>query len=106
MVPARKSAASDVTVQAPQDCPNGGALSDLSSVHMQKAEAASAKPEGGKEGAEVQDTSLPGMTFMMECYEGELKRPIRNLVNGRLLRTILIQVRMPSKGLWECSCVC
>lgn len=29
---------------------------------------------------------------MMECYEGELKRPIRNLVNGRLLRTILIQV--------------
>lgn len=42
--------------------------------------------------AETEDVSLPGMAFMMECYEGELKRPIRNLVNGRLLRTILIQV--------------
>ena len=41
---------------------------------------------------ETEDVSLPGMAFMMECYEGELKRPIRNLVNGRLLRTILIQV--------------
>ena len=30
--------------------------------------------------------------FMMGCYEDELKRPIRNLVNGQLLRTILIQV--------------
>ncbi|CAL5228618.1 g11782 [Coccomyxa viridis] len=59
----------------------------------QKVEAVGAKPEAGKEGAEVQDTSLPGMAFMMECYEGELKRPIRNLVNGRLLRTILIQVQ-------------
>ena len=62
---------------------------------MQKTEAAAAKPEGGKGAAEAQDTSLPGMTFMMECYEGELKRPIRNLVNGRLLRTILIQVMTP-----------
>lgn len=42
--------------------------------------------------AETEDVSLPGMAFMMECYEDELKRPIRNLVNGRLLRTILIQV--------------
>ena len=41
---------------------------------------------------QAEDLSLPGMAFMMECYEGELKRPIRNLVNGRLLRTILIQV--------------
>ena len=80
-------------------------MSELSSVHTQKAEAASAKPEGGREGAEVQDMSLPGMAFMMECYEGELKRPIRNLVNGRLLRTILIQVKKPSKLLWECSCL-
>ena len=30
--------------------------------------------------------------FMMGCYEDELKRPLRNLVNGQLLRTILIQV--------------
>ncbi len=64
-------------------------------VIVQKAEAAGAKPEGGKEAAEIQDRSLPGMAFMMECYEGELKRPIRNLVNGRLLRTILIQVGTP-----------
>jgi hypothetical protein len=42
--------------------------------------------------AVTEDVSLPGMAFMMECYEDELKRPIRNLVNGRLLRTILIQV--------------
>ena len=58
----------------------------------QKVEVAAAKPEGGLEAAQIEDTSLPGMAFMMECYEGELKRPIRNLVNGRLLRTILIQV--------------
>ena len=60
----------------------------------QKVEVAAAKPEGGPEAAQIEDTSLPGMAFMMECYEGELKRPIRNLVNGRLLRTILIQVEL------------
>ena len=38
----------------------------------------------------------PGMAFMMECYEDELKRPIRNLVNGQLLRTILIQAERPA----------
>ncbi len=75
-------------VQASKDDP---VLSDPLAC-AQKVEAVGAKPEAGKEGAEVQDTSLPGMAFMMECYEGELKRPIRNLVNGRLLRTILIQV--------------
>ena len=74
---------------------------NVSRARAQKAEAAGAKLEGGKERAEIQDTSLPGMAFMMECYEGELKRPIRNLVNGRLLRTILIQVGIPpSKVLW------
>ena len=62
---------------------------------MQRAEAAApqGKPaNGSQEMAETEDVSLPGMAFMMECYEDELKRPIRNLVNGRLLRTILIQV--------------
>ena len=57
--------------------------------------AADPQPGEDQSMAEVEDASLPGMKFMMECYEGELKRPIRNLVNGRLLRTILIQVIMP-----------
>ena len=56
------------------------------------SEAATPQPGGDQNMTEVEDASLPGMRFMMECYEGELKRPIRNLVNGRLLRTILIQV--------------
>ena len=82
-------------------------MSDASPVCVQKGEAAGAKLEGGKGGAEIQDTSLPGMAFMMECYEGELKRPIRNLVNGRLLRTILIQVGSlpPPKVLWDTGSV-
>lgn len=28
----------------------------------------------------------------MRCYEEELKRPLRNLVNGELMRAMLIQV--------------
>ena len=35
---------------------------------------------------------MPGMAFMMDAYEQELKRPIRNVVNGQLPRTLLIQV--------------
>ncbi len=50
--------------------------------------------ESGTEPASVEegDELLPGMAFMMERYEDELKKPIRNIVNGQLLRTILIQV--------------
>lgn len=33
------------------------------------------------------------LDFMMTRYEGELKRPIRNVVTGKLPRTLLIQVR-------------
>ena len=40
---------------------------------------------------------MPCAQFMMGCYEDELKRPIRNLVNGQLLRTILIQVRVAGR---------
>ncbi|CAK0782307.1 hypothetical protein CVIRNUC_005626 [Coccomyxa viridis] len=60
-----------------------------------EAPGAAAAPQPGEDQSmtEAEDASLPGMKFMMECYEGELKRPIRNLVNGRLLRTILIQVQ-------------
>ena len=32
------------------------------------------------------------LDFMMTRYEGELKRPIRNVVTGKLPRTLLIQV--------------
>jgi hypothetical protein len=42
------------------------------------------------------DELLPGMAFMMSCYEDELKKPIRNIVNGSLLRAILIQVSHPT----------
>jgi len=46
-------------------------------------------PKTGPDGEEVM---MPGMEFMMECYEDELKRPIRNLVSGQLARSLLIQV--------------
>ncbi len=54
-----------------------------------------AAAEGDKSGemkGDEGDELLPGMAFMMGCYEDELKKPIRNLVNGSLLRAILIQV--------------
>lgn len=44
------------------------------------------------------DELLPGMAFMMTRYEDELKKPIRNIVNGQLLRTILIQVQLPGRS--------
>ena len=64
--------------------------------------AAATQPGGDQSMTEVEDASLPGMKFMMECYEDELKRPIRNLVNGRLLRTILIQVKPPCPAISTC----
>ena len=36
---------------------------------------------------------LAGMELMMRSYEQELKRPVRNLVNGDLMRSLLIQVQ-------------
>ncbi|DBA83396.1 hypothetical protein WJX79_000744 [Trebouxia sp. C0005] len=47
-------------------------------------------PKTGPNGEEL---IMPGMEFMMECYEDELKRPIRNLVSGQLARSLLIQVQ-------------
>ena len=42
---------------------------------------------------QAEDTeAIPGMDFMMHRYESELKKPIRNLVNGQLMRSLLIQV--------------
>ena len=40
-----------------------------------------------------EDTLLEGMEVMMHCYENELKRPIKNLVAGDLMRSLLIQVQ-------------
>ncbi len=45
-----------------------------------------------KAAAAAGDEMMPGMAFMMDAYEQELKRPIRNVVNGQLPRTLLIQV--------------
>ena len=42
--------------------------------------------------AEDLDKLRQDLDFMMAHYEGELKKPIRNLVSGRLPRTLLIQV--------------
>lgn len=37
--------------------------------------------------------ALEGMQLVMRCYEQELKKPIRNLINGELARSLLIQVQ-------------
>jgi nuclear-control-of-ATPase protein 2 len=43
---------------------------------------------------EVEDVQLlEGMELMMRSYEQELKRPVRNLVSGDLMRSLLIQVQ-------------
>jgi len=43
--------------------------------------------------ATTDDSLLEGMEVMMHCYENELKRPIKNLVAGDLMRSLLIQVQ-------------
>lgn len=40
-----------------------------------------------------EDSVLEGMEVMMHSYENELKRPIKNLVAGDLMRSLLIQVQ-------------
>ena len=52
-----------------------------------------AKRAAARTSAERIKPALEGMDFMIACYEDELKKPIRNLVNGRLARTLLIQVQ-------------
>ena len=49
---------------------------------MQEVAVAAAKPDSGLEAAQIKEISLPGMASMMGCFGGELKRLIRNLVNG------------------------
>ena len=57
--------------------------------HSAVAGSSDTLPKTGSNGEEL---IMPGMEFMMECYEDELKRPIRNLVSGQLARSLLIQV--------------
>ncbi|KAK9812896.1 hypothetical protein WJX72_005387 [[Myrmecia] bisecta] len=59
--------------------------------HQPQIGAPPAEPAAGDAGQQV--AALPGMEFMMQCYEDELKKPIRNLVNGQLARSLLIQVQ-------------
>jgi hypothetical protein len=47
----------------------------------------------GASGQDADDTVLEGMEVLMHCYENELKKPIRNLVAGDLMRSLLIQVQ-------------
>ena len=61
-------------------------LRNSSEVSSSSSSLANAGPNG-------EELIMPGMEFMMECYEDELKRPIRNLVSGQLARSLLIQVQ-------------
>eukprot|EP00884_Botryococcus_braunii_P010486 jgi/Botrbrau1/19439/Bobra.0338s0061.1 len=47
--------------------------------------------EGGEPAPDI-DIAEQGMSTLMAVYEQELKHPIRNLVNGQLARSLLIQV--------------
>lgn len=38
-----------------------------------------------------EDSAEEGMATLMAVYEQELKRPLRNLINGQLARSLLIQ---------------
>ena len=61
----------------------------------QEALAAAQQAETGKAATAAPDKGqdpIPGMDYMMHRYESELKKPIRNLVNGQLARSLLIQV--------------
>ena len=44
-------------------------------------------------GQDTDNAVLEGMEVLMHCYENELKKPIRNLVAGDLMRSLLIQVQ-------------
>ena len=65
---------------------------------MQGQASTALQASGDSTGAAAGEVELvmPGMDFMMSCYEDELKKPIRNLVSGQLMRSLLIQVRLQS----------
>ncbi len=71
---------------------------------LQLRQSAVAQPDAvPKTGPNGEELIMPGMEFMMECYEDELKRPIRNLVSGQLARSLLIQVLTWHLASWLCS---
>ncbi len=71
---------------------------------LQLRQSAVAQPNAvPKTGPNGEELIMPGMEFMMECYEDELKRPIRNLVSGQLARSLLIQVLTWHLASWLCS---
>ena len=41
---------------------------------------------------EEQRQLLEGMDLVMRTYESEMQKPLRNIVGGELVRTLLIQV--------------
>ena len=70
---------------------------------LQLRQSAVAQPDVvPKTGPSGEELIMPGMEFMMECYEDELKRPIRNLVSGQLARSLLIQVLTWHQASWLC----
>jgi len=70
---------------------------------LQLRQSAVAQPDAvPKTGPNGEELIMPGMEFMMECYEDELKRPIRNLVSGQLARSLLIQVLKWHLASWLC----
>lgn len=62
-------------------------LADFQNESGGKEIIVSAKPD-----AAAASEGLPGMEFLMQRYESELKKPIRSIVNGQLARSLLIQV--------------
>ena len=62
-------------------------LADFQAEQGGRELVAAAKP-----GAAAPSEGLPGMEFLMQRYESELKKPIRSIVNGQLARSLLIQV--------------
>ena len=63
-------------------------LADFQTEQGGRELVAAAKPD-----AAASPEGLPGMDFLMQRYESELKKPIRSIVSGQLARSLLIQVR-------------
>lgn len=69
-------------------------------THNTAAAAAAASPQNGTPSPSSPPLTPPsdvalfqGMSLMMHSYENELKQPIKNLVSGDLMRSLLIQVQ-------------
>jgi hypothetical protein len=67
-----------------------GAGSSNGSDSAAAAEPAAAPPPAYE--WEEQRQLLEGMDLVMRTYESEMQKPLRNIVGGELVRTLLIQV--------------